>query len=265
MSKVRFIVPNFFTALSFCIGLFSIIVMIQGIIYPQKTVTYLSMTRSLVASAGWLILWCVLLDKLDGFAAKALNATTEFGAQFDSLADLISFGIAPGLLSLTFIYRENNSWFVEHWPLLIFSVIVYCLCAAIRLARFNAVDVDEFKTWFKGLPTTIAGAFITLIVLILSKYDILSGRPGLTALLPLLLIAAGLLMVSTLYLSKLVPRKNRFIHYFQIVNIVIAYLLGITTFMPEYLMFLILLYLSVGFIYGFVKRNMIEGESAAGA
>ena len=95
MDKIRFLIPNMFTALSLLLGLAAIFIMTAGVVRPSLTLAMISESRSLVLTGAWLILWCVLLDKLDGFAAKALNSTSEFGAQFDSMADLVSFGIAP--------------------------------------------------------------------------------------------------------------------------------------------------------------------------
>lgn len=261
MNKAKYIVPNFFTGLSFVTGFCAIIIMIHGIINPSYTSFFISAERSLIIISGWLLVWCVLFDKLDGFAAKALNASSEFGAQFDSMADLISFGVAPSLLVFSFLYSTQAAWYNNNKIFLTGSVAFFSLCGAIRLARFNAIDVEEYATWFRGLPSTIAGALIISLVLIFAKYDLISQFPATAFVLPVMLIVSGCLMVSTLYLSKLVPRKSKAINIFQLFNIAGAYICGFGTLFPEYLFGLIMLYLSVGFIYGFIKRNMIASEA----
>jgi CDP-diacylglycerol--serine O-phosphatidyltransferase len=257
MDKAKYLVPNFFTALSFTMGFSAIIIMIHGIIHPEYRSFFITADRSLIIISAWLLLWCVLFDKVDGFAAKSLNASSGFGAQFDSMADLISFGVAPSLLVFSFLYTTQGTWYMNNRVLLIGSVAFFSLCTAIRLARFNAIDVEEYASWFRGLPSTIAGAFIILSVLIFAKFDLMTRYPGTVYVLPLLLLFSGALMVSTLYLSKLVPRRSRAINIFQIANIAGAYICGFGTLFPEYLMGLIILYLGVGFIYGFMKRNVI--------
>jgi CDP-diacylglycerol--serine O-phosphatidyltransferase len=260
MDKIRFLIPNMFTALSLLLGLAAIFIMTAGVVRPSLTVKMITESRSLVLTGAWLMLWCVLLDKLDGFAAKALNSTSEFGAQFDSMADLVSFGIAPAILVPAYAYVANPEWFASNMPVLVISAFLFALCAAIRLARFNAIDCAEMAFWFRGLPTTIAGAFVTLAVIIIAKYYDASSSSKVLYLIPTLQIACAILMVSTLYLSKLVKRKSRLINIYQIINIAIAYIFGFAMLFPEYLMFLVLLYLIVGFIYGLIRRDYINAE-----
>ena len=80
MPGIRYVVPNAFTATSLLLGLGSIVAAQLGEL----------------ELAGWMIVWCGLLDVCDGLAARLLNATSSFGAEFDSMADLVSFGVAPG-------------------------------------------------------------------------------------------------------------------------------------------------------------------------
>jgi CDP-diacylglycerol--serine O-phosphatidyltransferase len=87
MGKSRFILPNAFTSMNFLLGVFAIC---------WVTGAFSSFTGAdPIRTGAYFILLSVLLDKLDGFAARLVNASSEFGAQFDSLADLISFGLAP--------------------------------------------------------------------------------------------------------------------------------------------------------------------------
>lgn len=260
MNKVKYIVPNFFTALSLLLGFISILITCEGFVQAENTVSFFSHHGPYVILASWVIVWCVLLDKLDGFAAKALNATSAFGAQFDSMADLVSFGVAPAILAYGLAHAMGPEVFLRGRIILVLCMAFYALAAAVRLARFNAVDIEELPDFFRGLPSTIAGGFITMLVILLYKYRDLVGADGIIIALEIGLVACGVLMVSPLLLSKLKPRKSVFINIFQIINIVIAYVCGFGMLIPEYLFFLILLYLSVGFTYGLIKRSEILGK-----
>ena len=84
MGKLRYTIPNSFTAMSLLLGVASIVTSRLGNL----------------ELAAWMIVWCGLLDVMDGLAARLLNATSNFGAEFDSMADLVSFGVAPAMLIL---------------------------------------------------------------------------------------------------------------------------------------------------------------------
>jgi CDP-diacylglycerol--serine O-phosphatidyltransferase len=257
MERVKYIVPNLFTALSLMLGFTSIIITIEGFLRGGTTISFLGSSGPHVILASWVIVWCVLLDKLDGFAAKALNAASAFGAQFDSMADLVAFGVAPGILSYGLAHATSTELFMEHRVILVICIALYVLATAARLARFNAIDMGELADYFHGLPSTIAGAFITLLVILLYKYRGAVSAEGLIIILEISLVACAFLMVSPLLLSKLKPRKNIFINAFQLVNIAGAFICGFGMLVPEYLFSLILLYLSAGFAYGIIKRGEI--------
>ncbi|MCQ2559442.1 MAG: CDP-diacylglycerol--serine O-phosphatidyltransferase [Clostridia bacterium] len=106
--------------------------------------------------AAVMILIGVLLDGLDGKAARKLKATSEFGKQLDSLCDLVSFGVAPAML----VY----SWKMEQILLLGAAAgIIFVICGALRLARFNVLNISDY---FVGMPITAAGCFSALLVLV---------------------------------------------------------------------------------------------------
>jgi CDP-diacylglycerol--serine O-phosphatidyltransferase len=204
-----------------------------------------------------MIIWCVLFDKLDGFAARILKASSDFGAQFDSLADLVAFGVAPGFLVYFYMQTLDYAWFASHRPLMMVSVSVYMLCASMRLARYNAMDSEELVNYFHGLPSTFAGGFIAISVILYSKYELAWKFPGFMAALPLLLILTGILMVSPLYLPKLVRREHKLFNLFQIANIVIGYSCGFGMVFPEYLYIVLLIYGVVGFSIGIARKGVI--------
>jgi len=207
--------------------------------------------------AGWMIIWCTLIDKLDGLAARALKASSAFGAQFDSLADLTAFGIAPGLLVYFYTERLDPTWFAGHRPMMVVAVSFYMLSAAIRLARFNAVDSTTRADSFQGLPSPFAGGIVVLSVLLHAKHG--AERPvGVGMILfPLLLAVTGLLMVSSLCLPKLGRRKSRALTGFQLLNVLVGYVCGFGMIFPEYLMSLLIVYATVGFSWGLVQGGRL--------
>jgi CDP-diacylglycerol--serine O-phosphatidyltransferase len=260
MVQKKFLVPNLFTGMNFLIGIYAILFMTEALIPERGERTFFGGKTPLMLAA-WMITWCVLLDKLDGFAAKVLNASSEFGAQFDSLADLLAFGVAPALLVYHYLLNTAPEWALSHRALMIASLSVYVLCAALRLARYNAMDSGELKNYFHGLPSTFAGGFIALSVILHDKYA--SGAPSTLLLLPLLLILVGLLMVSPLYLPKLVRRKGGVSNFIQISNVFLGYVFGFGMIFPEYLLAILLVYAVWGFSTGLVKRQEIEAGTPA--
>ncbi|WNS45331.1 CDP-diacylglycerol--serine O-phosphatidyltransferase [Paenibacillus sp. MMS20-IR301] len=139
-----------------------------------------------------MILLAAVCDVLDGLLARLLHCTSEFGKQLDSLADIISFGLAPAFLTL--LYRlENAAWL---GPL---AAIVFLICGALRLARYN---LSAPSTGFTGMPITAAGVILSLIALGNDRM-----KPELVILLMGLL---SLLMISRIpfpSLKKFVNRK----------------------------------------------------------
>jgi len=115
------------------------------------------------------VICAMLLDMLDGRAARMLGADSRFGAQLDSLADLVSFGVAPGVIMYMWSLNEmgNSGWI---------AALIFCACAAIRLARFNVESVrDEGATkgnpYFTGLPTPAAACMMLLPLLVSFQWN----------------------------------------------------------------------------------------------
>jgi CDP-diacylglycerol--serine O-phosphatidyltransferase len=256
MQKIRFIVPNAFTSISFLLGAASICCSAGffatengdwGKAYP-------------VVMGAQFIIYCTLLDKLDGFAARAFNASSEFGAQFDSLADLIAFGIAP-VFMLLFAYRElATNWYEAHKVAIFAGSAVYMVCAAMRLAKYNAIDSDSYPDYFSGMPSTFAGVTNAIFMVLLCKYDFFNSCPDIFYIPLVVLVLTGILMVSPLFLSKLKKRKSLIINAIQVINIIGAYVAGFAMIGHEYLMILVLVYFMIGFGYGIVNRNSIVND-----
>jgi len=259
MTKARFIVPNAFTSLNFLLGTASIC-WSTGLFATENEV--LGVAYPVVMGAHFII-FCALLDKLDGFAARKFNASSEFGAQFDSLADLIAFGIAPAFM-LMFAYKNLvPNWYEGHKPAIFAGSAVYMVCAAMRLAKYNAMDSDSFPDYFSGMPSTFAGIANAMLIILLCKYNFFESRPDILYIPLAIMLFTGVLMVSPLFLAKLKRRKSLAINIFQIVNIAGAYIAGFAMIWPEYLISLVMIYFIVGFGYGIIKRNEIMNDQAS--
>lgn len=229
-------------------------------------------TADPIRMGAYFIVLSVLLDKLDGFAARLVNASSEFGAQFDSLADLIAFGIAPAF-TVFFTYKNcNPEWFQNNAVLLIVTFSIYVLCAAMRLAKYNACDSDTFHHHFSGLPSTFAGAINAILVVYLKSKGFFADANSSLIFIPVIvMLVTGLLMVSPLFLPKLQPRKNMAFNLAQAVLIVITYVSGFmfvsekVPFITEYLLVLMSCYLIIGFSLGLIQRKKIIAEAEAEA
>jgi CDP-diacylglycerol--serine O-phosphatidyltransferase len=132
-----------------------------------------------------LIFLAALADRFDGMVARKLHIESEFGKQLDSMCDIISFGVAPGLLiyqAALFMYGAPGSFFV----------IIYIACGAVRLARFN---ITENNGYFTGLPITAAGCLLTL------SFTAVQVLPSVVYMYLVLLLS--FLMISTFKLKKM--------------------------------------------------------------
>ncbi len=202
--------------------------------------------------AAWLIVWCGLLDTMDGVAARILKATSSFGAEFDSMADLVAFGVAPAILvfnaGLQYAGVELESG--QFWVLLV-ACGVFALAGAMRLARFN-LKTDQPRTgWFTGIPITAAGGgLISSMILVMIRYEDISSLLPLHLYLPVLMFVLAILMVSRLRFPKAVIRKSKFINAFQFINIAAIFYCGIFRVFPEYLFSIGIFLLIAGTIAG---------------
>ena len=243
MIKLRYTIPNSLTALSLLLGIGSIVTSGLGEL----------------ELAGWMIVWCGLLDVLDGVAARLLKATSSFGAEFDSMADLVAFGVAPGILvfqagthaDLGGVQFDTGAF----WVLLI-SVGVFVLAGAMRLARFNLSTQKPRTGWFAGLPITAAGGgLVSTGVILLVRYDDIAAALPLHAYLPVSMFVLALLMISTIRFPKITVRKSRIINAFQVFNVAASYYCGVTRSYPEFLFFMGLFLLVAGIVAGRITRH----------
>ena len=241
---VKMVIPNVVTLTGLSLGVVSILLSIHG--------RYID--------AAWFIVLCCLFDKLDGTVARLLDATSDIGLQLDSLSDLVTFGIAPGILVYChFTYSVFQAETVSPlfvWSLRV-SVFALVIASAVRLARFNVTTTKVPEGYFQGLPTTLCGGIIAVLALTLEKYDV-SGI-ALNAF-PFYIILLSFLMVSRIPLPKFKRRRNKFVDWFQTINLVIGYVFGILRLFPEYLLFMALFYTVFGFSYSLLHKKSIEAR-----
>ena len=177
--KTRMILPNAITLIGVCIGLTSIKFAIDG--------------KFVIAIIA--ILFAGLMDALDGRIARLIKGTSKMGKELDSLGDVISFGVAPALIMYfwNLQYLDKLGWFV---------CLIYVVCVALRLARFN-INSDEEPSWkdnfFEGMPSP-AGGIIVLMPLIFSfsGYGSFFTKINYDIVVPLFFIVVSILLISTI-------------------------------------------------------------------
>ena len=223
-------------------------------------------------SAAWLVLLCVLIDKLDGSFARLFNASSKFGVELDSFSDFVTFGIAPGLLVLGLV-TDPELPYAAYWTSANALTFVrgasafFIVMAALRLAKFNVLTEEIGSRVFLGIPTTHTGALSCCFLLTVWKYDL---PAGLVAYYPIVLVVLGLWMVSNVPMPKLRPTDSRGYNAFLIVNAVAAYVLvplGVFTghSYPEYLFALSSGYAVIGTLFAVTRMSDLPtGHSKAG-
>jgi CDP-diacylglycerol--serine O-phosphatidyltransferase len=186
----KHLLPNALTIFGVCLGLSSI-----------KFALDANYTMSVIAIAI-----AAILDTLDGRVARLVKGTTKVGKELDSLTDVISFGVAPGFIMYFWTLNEIGKF---GWML----VLIYVVCCALRLARFNLTTIDENESWkvnfFEGVPSP-AAAGLVLLPLILSLSDLIEIN-NISILSSIVMVLTSILMVSnipTYSLKKiLIPRS----------------------------------------------------------
>ncbi len=143
MKKGVYILPNLFTTGNLFCGFYAIVAVFQ----------------ERFEHAAMAILLACVFDVLDGKVARLSGATSKFGVQYDSLADLVSFGVAPALLAFSWALRPYGRF---GW----LAAFLFVVCGALRLARFNVMAASGETKYFKGLPIPAAASMIALTILL---------------------------------------------------------------------------------------------------
>jgi len=180
MKKV-YILPNLFTTASLFCGLLAIIHIFNG-------------SYELACS---LILISIVLDALDGRIARLTRTQSYFGLNYDSLSDLVAFGVAPAMLIFSWLQASSGG---GSQRVATGVSILYAICGALRLARFNVQVSKEEKRSFVGLPIPAAAGTViaTFLMLWHSRFPLQGTESLVYRLIPLIFIALSCLMVSNI-------------------------------------------------------------------
>ncbi len=182
----RYILPNLFTAASIFLGIMAIFMAHRGLLYDDSKA---------FTTACWYILFSMVLDGLDGRVARLTNTASKFGVEFDSLADIVAFGVAPAVLLYFYVGHEYGRYGIAISGL-------FVVLGAIRLARFNITTNVETNS-FIGLPIPSAAAILCLWILVteykkVSFFGFLDFLHNNTYMFLILAFFASILMVSNI-------------------------------------------------------------------
>ena len=172
-------IPNLFTFINLSCGILSI----------------LSVMNEKYTLASVFILLAGFVDRYDGRVARFLNVSSELGKELDSLADLVSFGVAPSILIYT-VFELNEPGVLGIIGFII--LLAFPICGAFRLARYNTAQFDGV---FTGIPITIVGCFMALFSLLLVLFNV-ELTQIITYVTIILMIVGSYLMVSKIHLKK---------------------------------------------------------------
>ncbi len=230
-----YIIPNLFTAASAFMGVLSIIASSKGEF--EKAV--------------YLILLSLVFDGLDGRVARLTKTTSKFGAEFDSLADLVAFGVAPGML----FYFDIGIHYAKVGSLL---SALYVLFGAFRLARFNVTNPSNEPSVFVGVPIPTAAVFISIWILFFEKYYFLKEQISFLLLVFIALIS--ILMVSNIRYPSFKKINLPKTDIKKVLIVLIILFSFVYLYFIESLTFLFTTYIIYGLIRGyknFLKRKKI--------
>ena len=201
-----YLLPNLFTTAAFFSGFYAIV----------------AATNDKFEQAAVAVFVAMVLDSLDGRIARMTNTQSEFGAEYDSLADLASFGLAPALVMYEWSLSSLRDISWQMGKLGWLAAFIYAVAAALRLARFNTKASSTDKRYFQGLPSPSAAAVIVGMVWVCFDADI-EGAKVVHLAWPLTVIT-GVLMVSKIpyYSFKDVDFQNR-VPFFVILVVVLVF------------------------------------------
>ena len=174
--------PNFFTAGSIFFGIVSIMLA----------------SNSLFEQAAWLIVASMIFDGLDGRVARLTNTQSKFGVEFDSLADIVAFGVTPAMLVYYYLPTTGANYGLEgiYGLYRVFVCALFVIFGAIRLARFNITTSNTEPNTFIGLPIPSAAVIVVLWILVDLRYNLLAPHYGYVLLV--IAFVVSILMVSNI-------------------------------------------------------------------
>lgn len=236
-----YLLPNLFTTGALFAGFYAVVQAMNGRFEHAAVAIFIAM----------------VLDGLDGRVARMTHTQSAFGAEYDSLSDMVSFGVAPALVIYEFALQGMGKlgWI---------AAFVYCSGAALRLARFNTQhDVVTDKRFFQGLPSPSAAALIAGFVWVMVEYGV--AGEDVRWLAAALALLGGLTMVSNFrYYSGKEINLRKSVPFFVILLVVLAFVL-VSTSPPEVLLGVFLLYGLSGYVDAlmrFFNRKKAAATSA---
>lgn len=228
-----YILPNLFTTAALFCGFFAIVQAMKG-------------GFDLAAMA---IFMAMVLDGLDGRVARLTHTQSAFGAEYDSLSDMVSFGVAPALVTYDWVLKDlgRMGWI---------AAFIYCAGAALRLARFNSSAEAADKRFFQGLPSPAAAALVAGFVWVMIDLDV--SRTDVRWLACAIVLFAGITMVSNVrYYSFKDFNLRRSVPFVSIVGIALA--IALLSYEPPVALFgLFAVYALSGYVMAllrFVRRK----------
>ena len=188
----------------------------------------------------------MVLDGLDGRVARLTHTQSEFGAEYDSLSDMVSFGVAPALVMYEWALKGLGKW---GW----FAAFIYCAATALRLARFNTnIDVVD-KRYFQGLPSPAAAALVAGFVWVMLDYEITGDAVSWYA--AALTVFAGVSMVSNLPFYSFKDLNMRKSVPFLVIFLIALFFILISSYPPGVLFVLFLGYALSGYVLWVMRRS----------
>jgi len=230
--KGIYLLPNLFTTGALFSGFYAVVAAMNGQFENAAIAIFVAM----------------VLDGLDGRVARMTNTQSDFGAEYDSLADMVSFGVAPALVAFSWSLQDLGK---VGWV----AAFVYCAGAALRLARFNTQIAVADKNYFTGLASPSAAAIVAGTVWVFSE----GGTPGANVdwLMAFIVTAAGLLMVSNFkyHSFKGLDLRGK-IPFVALLAIVMGF--AIVSINPAYVLLLVFMLYGLSGVAVWVKEKLLD-------
>ena len=248
LKKGIYIIPSLFTCGNMSLGILSILASING--------------NFIIAA--WFLIGALACDIIDGRIARMTHTTSIFGMQLDSLSDLVSFGIAPAIMIYMLVLRPMGNIGIA-------IAVLFVLCSALRLARFNTLSQGgEIHKHFVGLPTPASAGVIISFVL---SYELLTpeefsfnfktipmlmeAMPGFFKIMPIVMVVLSFLMVSNIpYLSFKKTKLTKF-KTIELLAVVIVLIILIIVY-PQNIIFIIFSVYAISGLLSFVIRIFLR-------
>ncbi|TXI99158.1 MAG: phosphatidylcholine/phosphatidylserine synthase [Neisseriales bacterium] len=187
LKRLKYLIPSFFTLCAMLAAFYSVLQSASGSFH----------------AAAYGVIIAMVFDGLDGRSARLTNTCTPFGASFDSITDMMAYGVAPSIMLYCWgLFSLGKFGYIV--------CFIFCACAGLRLARFNVMLAQVDKRYFQGLSSTIAGGFLVSFILLCVQHHWYSLK--IIVLGSIITAISALLMVSNIkfYSFKEINVSNKF-------------------------------------------------------